>query len=479
MSKLPSTRQVYQKIKKNRKQKKRMLYRLAFGVAFDRTILVYLTFFLVFGLFWVHDILKQTEPIFLVAENIATDYFFLILIVAAMRSLSFSFTRPGVRFSSAELLLSMLPYDKKKLWYFNAFEKNTRFSQVIVAMAVLVYLVTPFTFLFVFSVTLSLILIECLMTIPQWVIYQLPWYIKLIITQAPFVIGLWAFGLSFFVANPIYLTMSIFLFLVIVNFLLFKRVFQRVRWHDVVKTNDQLIWNIFFISKMSKIEIKPPKRQGVYHHMIRNKRLKRPFSWTKPQSIYHRNIFLLFTEQKEQMLQGFFGVIFILIALSFHHPYLLGVGIALGTILYVQIAVSFFVELFKDKLIFSLPWRIDRWEKYFARWVFVGSIPLFVVLIGVLFLFTDQWIWIPFLLLSYIIVGKYFVQFVLESRVILITKQSKPISQVFSVIVVILFLYLMNSTTKPAFSILVILCEIIRYTYVNRTLLIKGEQHNG
>lgn len=470
MSQAPSTYQVYRHINKNRSKKKRYLYKLAFGVALDKTTLTYLAFFAVLGLMGAHDTLKQMHPFFIFAEQVVRENYSSLLILAVLRPLSLSFTRPGVRFSSAEMLLSLLPYERKKLWLYNAYDRNKRYALFLIAIGLFVFLITPFSGWFIMMVVASLVVTEMLMTIPQWVIYQLPWYIKILIIQSMGLLGMVTFFFLAFVEYQAYLSVGMLLLLFLLNKTLTKYIFHRVNWQEVVKTNDRLIWNIFFIAKMSQIETKPPKRKGMYHHFVRNQRLKRPFSQDKPQAIYNRLYFLLFAEHKEQVIKGYAGMLVILVVLSWQNIMLLGISIALTTSLYGQLSVSFFQQVFVDNLIYSLPWQIESWKNNFLRWIYFGSLPLIITTTALLFFFTDQWIWIPFLIISYVIIGKHFITFNMLARIRLMTKRRERISIIHSIWIVVLFFCAINSIASPFISILVILAEGIRYTW-NRSYL--------
>lgn len=460
----PSAYEAYRHVQKNRTGKKRKLYKLAFGFAFDKTIAVYSSFFVLFAVMMVYNTLQQFESLFTTIEEVVSANYLMVVILSILRLLSMSSTRSGVLFSSAEFMLSMLPFRKERLWLFCALNKNIYFSLTMIGTGGLLAILTPFSVHFLSVVVGIIITVQWLMTVPQWVVYQLPWYIKGFAILVSGLIGSVLALLAFFISTQIYLISGIALILVLVNFLLWKRAFKHVNWQEIIQTNDVIIWNMFFISKMSMIKIEPPKRRGMFHHLVRNKRLKNPFPISRPDKVYHRIFFLYFSEHKEQVSKGLGATLITLIALSFHNDWVFGVGIAVSSFLYAQVAVIFFTAIFQDKLLYSLPWQMDKWERAFLKWVYYPGFLLLVVTGILLALFTDTALWIPIQLGFYAMVAREFIYYLLQEKINIVSKGFERTSITIILWIMLLFFCIVQSVSNPAISLAVIVLIVLRWS---------------
>ncbi|WP_117161683.1 hypothetical protein [Paraliobacillus sp. X-1268] len=458
----PSAYQAYRHVQKNRSNKKRKLYKLAFGVAFDKTILVYGIIFALFVVMIIYDTLQQFESYFITIEEVVSSNYTMVVILSILRPISMSSTRSGILFSSSEFMLSMLPYRKERLWLFCALNKNINFSLAMIGTGGLLAFLTPFSVQFLSVLVGIIIIIQWLMTIPQWVVYQLPWYIKWLAIPVSGFIGSTVVLLAFFISTQIHIISCIGLILVLVNRLLWKRAFKHVNWQDIIQTNDLIIWNMFFISKMSMIKIEPPKRRGMFHHLVRNKRLKDPFPIYNSNKVYHRICFLYFTEHKEQVIKGLGSTLITLIALSFHNDWVFGVGIAVSSFLYAQVAVNFFTSIFQDKLLYSLPWQMDKWESVFLKWVYCPGLLLLIVAGTLLVLFADTGFWIPIQLGFYALAARELIYFLLQEKINQVSKGFDRISITILLWIVLLFFCTVQSVSNPTISLMVMVLIILR-----------------
>ncbi|MFB1051749.1 hypothetical protein [Paraliobacillus sp. JSM ZJ581] len=464
MSIVISSYNAYRQIQHNRSKKKRKLYKLAFGVAFDKVILAYCGFFMIMGLMIAYDTLLQFQSFFQGIENYLSNHYYLAIFFVVMRAVSLSFTRPGVLFSSAELMLSMLPYQRNQLWYYCAIDKHIRLSLYVILVTIVLKVFTSFSFIFLSMMLLLFITTQWLMIIPQWLLYQQSWLIKMVvIIVMGFVFSIFGFVFSFLTAQA-FLVGFIIISLFIINLLFWKRIFQRVNWQTIVETNDKLIWNMFFINRMSEIKIQPPKRKGLFHHYVRNKRLKRPFPIDASKKVYDRLLLIYFSQHKDQLIKGVGGILVVMIAPIFKSEQLFGIGMAISIFLYAQISVSFFIGLFQEKLIYSLPWQIDRWKQAFLKWIYVGGGCLLLIAGIILLIITESFIWFPVQLLFFAMVAHACIQMLLREKINTLTKTFEKIPMILILWLVLLFFSVIKSLTTPPVSLLavVLIWMIIR-----------------
>ncbi|MDL4840137.1 hypothetical protein [Aquibacillus rhizosphaerae] len=448
----PSVRRAHHNIRRGRWNKKKKLYKLAFGLSFDLTISIYVGLFTLFGGVILYDTIQQYSGFFSEIERFLLNNYLTILLVLIIRPLIGAANRPGILFSSAELQLSLLPYSIKELILLCMIEKWKKTLIILCSLALLLGLITPFSSLFLLSVTALIFVMDILMTYPQWRLYQFPFRKKFIyILLAILIVAITRTVASIF-HTDLLLIVGLCLLIGMVGIIL-RDTRGYVNWTKVVQTNDLIIWNIWFINKMSEMEIKPPTRQGLLGQLFRSKKSKKPFRYRDGSAIYRKLWKLYFIDHREQVVQTIGSIIIILSVLSFHGPWLIAISISLSIFLYAQMIAGFFSDGFSDKLIFSIPWDLNMWRNAFLKWVFGVGIILLLCVIFIFLLQGDYLIWIPFQLLLYGSVAVYFIRLLISERISILKKQYKKITWKQTVITVLLFLIVINSVVYPWVSI--------------------------
>ncbi|SDL92358.1 hypothetical protein [Sediminibacillus halophilus] len=347
---------VYRYVKRHRFRKKSKLYKLAFGVSFDVTISIYLGAFLLFGFFILHETLQESADRILQLQSFVTANYLNLVLVLFVRPVITSFTRPGVLFSSAELKLSMLPFSKQQLWQYCIGERLLKTTAVWVFLAGFIAFITPLAFDFVMMTAGLIILMDVLMAVPQWRLFQRHFLIKLMTSTAIVVMAAIVRLLSMYVGGSAWWMGVLFVFLAGTNILLLKRATESVNWSKVVQTNDLIIWNMWFINKMSQMEIKPPSKQGWIQQLFTSRVNRKRFDYSNPVRIYRRLWKNYLLEQKEAVIRTIGSVLILLVLLGTRNDWLFGFGIALAIFLFVQMASSFFFRWLRQQagLLFAL-----------------------------------------------------------------------------------------------------------------------------
>ncbi|WP_440896823.1 hypothetical protein ACS127_02145 [Amphibacillus sp. Q70] len=461
----PSPYAAYRYVKVNRRKKKRHLNRLAFQILFDKTSLIYLGVFCLLFAFWFSDQLIMYTPIFESIEQHLWANYFGIILFSVIRPLSLASTRPGVLFSSSDLFLTLLPYDQKKLWQYHALDKVKKLIFIYLFIGIALKIVTPFSISLIVVYIVSFWLGEVLMIIPQWLIYQKRWYIKWLIIQGLVILNIGLNILSLWIDLTSISFILIIVSLVIMNQLGYRRLFKWTDWSTIVEVNDRLLTKNMLISFASNVKVQPPKPQGFYHNIIRNKRLRKPFDDQKRYQIYDRLIFITFTEQKEHVIKAVLGCIGIIFILGFQSEVTYSWAIIIVIFLYGQIGTSFYPEIFEEKLIFALPWRINHWQKAFSRWLFIG---LLLLMIG---LAIPSLYWFESLLLSllnwisHVLIGYTFYCDQLNHRTRQLIGETIRFPIFIWLTFFVLFFGVIYSIQYPIVNIMIIIYTGIRYTY--------------
>ncbi|WP_017473815.1 hypothetical protein [Amphibacillus jilinensis] len=463
----PSTYAIYRYIKKNQAKKKRYLNQMVFLTLFDRTYMIYLIIFGFLLMLAVRDMLAPYHYLFEYIESLIESGYTGFLLFGMLRPLSLSFTRPGIMFTSAELLLSTLPYDRKKLWWFQAFNRVKKLALVWLSITLVLYIVSTLSNTIILTLTIGLFIIECLMIIPQWLMFQMRWWIKFLISQAMTLMIILVNLLFYWIDLSFIMLFITLLALIFINIKGYNYIFKQTNWSTIIDTNDRLLWSNPLANFASKVKIELPKRKGFYDQVIRNKKWRKPFNYKKRSQIYHRLIFFMFSREKEHVFQALFSILIIMIMLGIQSFNLYGWMIAIFLYLYSQIGASFFQAIFSENMLNCLPWQMDAWKKAYLRWLMLGLIPFMLLITGLAVYWDISWLTLTTSIVAYSLSGYYFCLELLSYR---IKRYARPLDT-FSISsllqLVILFFGIAYSTQFPSISILIIISAVIRYTYYN------------
>ncbi|QDP39137.1 hypothetical protein [Radiobacillus deserti] len=438
----------YLDLKKNRWKKKKTIYKLALNVSLDVTISIYLSLFLIMGLFIIYDTLQQYQEQFLLVGQMVDAYGPNLMLVFLVRYVSGSFTRPGVLFSSAELQLSLLPYSLKQLWFCVVVEKWLKFTALCTVVALFVFVLTPVSGQTILYVVGLMWVTHVLMTLPQWVLYQQGWIPKVISIVAIIIIGLLSTILKF----SLILIPVLLIALVGVQFVLQQWILI-ANWLKIAETNDFIIWNMWFVNRMSKMEIKPKRQYGILQSKRKKKEQAQPFPY-ETDDVYKKMWRIFFDEKMEYVIQTIGLVLALSIVLGVMRDWLMGVGIGLSIFIFGVMAKSLFLANFTEKLVISLPWDFRAWTSSFLTYVGAVGLILLLFIGNVLYWMLEVRLWLPVLLLFYGAVAVYFVSDQMKEAIRMLSKQNKMPNYVDGGLLTLLFLAFLGSTVYPWLSIL-------------------------
>lgn len=453
----------YRFVKKNRRQKKQQLTRSASRILFDKTSLSYLAVFGFMLLIWYSDQLKNYQTIFVHIEGFLWSRYFGLLFLGFLRPLSLAFTRPGVLFSSSDLFLITLPLDRDKLWFYHLIDKIKQTALIGLVLGLVAKSLTHFSSQLIIALILGFWLIELLMIIPQWLLFQKRWYVKLLFSQGIMIVILLANLFTFWFDGTGFLLIISLVILILVNSWGYRRLFDFTDWSTITDTNDRLLRKSFLVSLASNIKIDPPKHRGFYHQVIRSKQLTKPFKENKKYQSYHRIIFLKFTEQKEHLIKAIAGLIGLIILLSTYAEITYVWSIIIVISLYAQIGTSFFPVIFEDRLIFVLPWNLKKWRRAFSYWLTFGLLAVFIILmIPGLFWFEVN---LTFFLnaISYFLIGHRLILDQIDLRIKRLSGERHYFSYLYLLSFFILFFGVIYSVKSSIVSLLIIIYTLIRY----------------
>lgn len=353
------TSSVIRFIHKSRRAKKKLLYRMALGVAIDKTIAVYLSFFIGIGFFVIYDELKKYKQWFDLVEDNAVYVLSILAIIYSLRALSLTSASPGMYITSAEYKLMTLPFKKEDVWFAIFVRTICKTFLVQGVVFVLVTLFTPFTTTFMLQFFVFSVIISVLLLLPQWYLYSLSIWTKVKVYFS----FLFSFGLVRFLFFMLEIEdLFSFLFIVvlaILNIVLWKKRVKKVDWKKVIDESDRKIWNMFFINKISKVEIKPA-RKSLMRQVIPQSYKKKPFDYKNKTVIFRRLWIKELAKHKEASWNTLTCIVLCLGVLSYQTVWLQALSVIIAIFLVNQFIVSYFRAGFSEKLLHSIPWSMTN-----------------------------------------------------------------------------------------------------------------------
>ncbi|WP_164214616.1 hypothetical protein [Virgibacillus sp. YIM 98842] len=389
MIRKPSVWKAYLFLSKNRFRKKRKLSKMALALVIDLTTAVYVILFLGYifaALFIFGDITEELTPYFNLLEANGEKGFWILLTVLPIRYVFKAFREPGIRFSSSEYQLTLLPYARNKVWLMTLLEKLVKqiviYGFVLGAAAIL----TPISINLILSYMALFLTYEVIMTVPQWKLFQQRLWVKISVLLAVLSINIVGFSLESPIAGLVLAGV-----IIISHIYLLPGIFKHIDWSRVTEISDYHIWNMQLISFASNTKMRRQKRFGIFQNSPKR---KAPFRTKK--AIYHR-MWKVYLFKNYELLFRLVGALFLmLIILPFVHEIALPIGVAIAIYAYSSVMSTFYMDRFQADILQALPWALSGFRKSFFTWAAFGW--------GVLF--------IPAMIGIYVIAGYWFVLYI-------------------------------------------------------------------
>ncbi|MEN2466941.1 hypothetical protein [Ornithinibacillus sp. JPR2-1] len=388
-----SSWQAYWLIRRGRARKKMKVYKKMMALSFDLTTSLYSLIvggYVFASIFIFNDILAAYQDQFLFIEEQLTERFWLIFSILPLRYVFQSFRNPGILITSSEYQLAMLPYEMKRIVLFTALEKWVKLLLKYAIVSAAIILITPIKPEIIVVYLAVFWLIELLMTIPQWKLFQVRFIPRFIL----FVVLILVNFLGTVTKVNMIISIIVLTIVVLSNFLLFKRMFTNINWGRVIEVNDFLVWNMPAVSKATKVKF---KRQRKHNLFLNRASRKKPFAYTD--SAIHRRLWLQhFRGNIEYIVQVIGGLVLAITVLSFFNAFLGMILIALSIHIYTAFCASLFVDRFHSGIVQVLPWNIESYRRTMRRWAIIGFIPVLIP-ITIIAVILYSWWSITFLLL--------------------------------------------------------------------------------
>lgn len=432
----------YSFIQRNRMRKKADIYKLFLSITLDFTSILYLAILLGYALFAFYQVGEVPEffqQLIALLSNVLENNKQLIWLFSFLPIyfLMQSFQRPGVVFSSAKFLLSILPHHRNRLWFLSFANKLLMTALKLSLLAAIVYVIAPLTLKRVIVLVLLTLLFILVMTIIQWKLYQLHVGVRIVIIAMTSILT----SASVFTNNT-FISIIYILFLSGLFYYSARNLFTSVDWSRVIAASDFLIWNMQFISQATKIKFKKDEQPSLWYRLPS---WKEPFRYEK--DFAYNRLWYIYGEKEVSIILRMTGALFLLVlVVSYFSQFYYTLFVAIA----IHIQASLLVSLFKDRLytglVNALPWDLVGFQKTFSPWAMLVSLVLLIPT-GFYAVFYFGKIFIFYLI--YIAATFYYIVHVQVQKCIHELDDSNPYSQTYEVVAYILLLILIFSSLYP------------------------------
>lgn len=446
MNQEPSALKAYLFIRTNRARKKRKLNIMAISVVVDKTTAIYLLLLVAYAvasIFIAGDVLSGYDDEFLFVEEQADLRFWAILSILPIRYVNQSFRQPGVLYSSSEYQLGMLPFSKRKIWFYCVLEKWLKQTVLYTCIGLLVVLITPISGRIVMQYLLLILIMDIVMTIPQWILFQ-----KKVFVKAGWITGILVINTIGLIVNVTEIIAIIILISMILGNVIFARtLFRSVQWGKVTEISDYNLWNMPLISKVSETKFKRQKKYSMFRNLTA---IRKPFAYTE--TAIHDRLWQVYLGKNAELIAQLVGTLFIMLAIMLFMNKKLAfyIAVAVAINVYASVVATFFVNRFQTDILEVLPWNLKSYKKTYLKWVLIGSIP--VILPILVHFFVYMTIWVPVNAVFFACTFLYLYHIKLDKAISLLEKRAASF-QLDESIGFLLLLLIAGSGIYPALSL--------------------------
>lgn len=349
-------------MKKNRLHKKWQVYKKIWDLSFDLTLFFYAGMLLAYIVYIViveQNILltlQQHMPSF---QKIHMEVINSLVLLFPFMYWFRSFQQPGILFTSAEWKLTTLPYLTKTVWKMLARERNVLAFVKFSGIGILYFIFSTSALSHILLYVVVLWIIHSMMIIIQWKLFQQPLWLKLLtgLTWAGIVF------ISYMLPGFLQIIFP-FLLLMAAQVIGYRRIFHKIDWDRVCMAADYKVWNLPFVSRVTKVSIKKEKKKASWQHRLF---WKKPFSFNK-NTLYHRLWFIYITKNSAYIAQ-IIGVLLLLnISLAWLKEWLFYAAILITIHVWSYFLSILFKDRFSVDIVEVLPWSLSRFKKSYMKW---------------------------------------------------------------------------------------------------------------
>jgi len=364
---------VYSFLLKNRLHKKRKIYKQLLRLSLDVTVIIYTVImvgYIVAAIIMEGTIWQRIDDIIVQLDAFLYERISILITVLPFIHLIRAYKQPGVIFSRAEYVLTILPHERRRVWLIVAMQRWLKAFVFYSFFGAIFYLLSPtMTLLYIAKYVFMFIGINMLMTIPEWKFFQLHIFKKMMITFGVIILNVCTIFLP-----SLWTVILIFCLLITYNLFASSRLFHHVDWMEVTSASDYKLWNMRIVSQATKIKFKKERQYSIWQRL---NFWKKPFPFNK-QAAYNRLWHVYIEKNVGVVLQVIGALIIMLLFLSFVNETIFLFGVALTIHIYTSLIASMLNDRFTTDIVEVLPWDIDAFKETLIGWALVPTI-IFII----------------------------------------------------------------------------------------------------
>lgn len=363
---------IYQFLKVNRLKKKWKVYQRIWLLSLDITIIIYVI--LALGYIGTVIVLEgnlfQTIQGFLPRlKNISVSNFGYVLATLPLVYIIKAFNQSGILFTKTEWKLATLPFKKTHIWYILALERWVRTAILFSFTGIIYYIFSDSNAIVILFYIGLLWMINILMTVIEWKLFQQSVWVKL----GSLVASLAILGWYLFFPST-YITVMIVLLLILLQIFGYKYFMSHIDWDKVTMAADYKVWNLPMVSYVTKVSFKKERKFNLWQQ---RQFWKKDFPFDK-NTLYHRLWQIYFEKNLKYIFQIIGAILLMNIVFGWLKPWLFLIAVMIT----VHIWTSFLTVMFRDRfsvdIVEVLPWNIMKFKQSFVVWAYCQTAVLFI-----------------------------------------------------------------------------------------------------
>src|SRR5690625_1789289 len=263
-------------------------------------------------------------------------------------------------FTSAERMVTILINKLSNICLLTVTMRWIKSTAIYLLLGSILFLFSPSSISIVILYMFVLFLMNIVMTPIEWKFFQL--HIIKKIALFVLVIGINILSIIF---NSAIFGIIFVIILFAISLLSYKKRFNNIDWQRVTSACNYKLWNMKFISRVSKTSFKKDRQYSIWQRLSF---WKKPFPYENL-TMYHRLWFIYFEKNIKIILQFFGSMLLLLFVFVFINDLIFFIGVAFVIHAYTSVIASFYSDRFTTDIVQIIPWNVQKYKKTLYRWV--------------------------------------------------------------------------------------------------------------
>ncbi len=354
-------------LRKTRFRKKLHLNKMAFSLMFDWVSLFYtlaLFGYIAFAILKEGDISAWRLQFDSVMGGIVIERIWSVITIIPLAMLFRSFQYPGVMFTSAERMVTILPNKLSYIWFLTAVSKWLKSAIIYILLGTILFLFSPSALSIIILYIFVLMLLNIVMTPIEWKFFQLHIMKKILLFGLVIAINILSILINSALFGFVFLIV-----LITISLLTYTKRFKHIDWKRVTSACDYKLWNMKIISRASKTSFKKDRQYSIWQRLSF---WKKPFPYNQ-NNLYHRLWFIYFEKNIIVILQFFGAMLLLLFVFVFVNELIYFIGIAFVIHAFTSVIATFYRDRLTDDIVQILPWDVKKYQQSLYLWASISG----------------------------------------------------------------------------------------------------------